>query len=374
MIMAENKKFGVLLDKVDEKLVDKTLKALKLDAAATLPEKVGQLVGHYRGTAPDVKQLAKCDCGGVFPADMKQCPYCGDEDDADAAKKPAAKAPPAPKVDATKPEAKPDAKPVDTKAPKATAIVKVAAQPDNLAGLTSKSLDEATARVIALKGESTSKMWELGKALQDIHERQLWKLRTDDKGKPTYRSFDAYCAAEVMMSAVSCYALIKIPEHFSAEQVRELGTSKINLILKAPEEDRKALEEDVRKGGISKEELRRKVKGLVDKKGKPAAKAPKVARGGAPPVSKGRPSKSENITILSVLGKKTLPGYLKPTKKDDPMVAVLCPKHVSEWLAKTQPVFFDDLSNGVREVFILTTNSKNELQIRIDRKRFEPTE
>ena len=365
--MDTDKKFGVTLSMVKEDLVKAALAGLRIEVAPTLPEMVGQLVGHYRKTAPNVKNLALCDCGGVFPNELAACPYCGDADEDPKPEKPAKAAAKAPKADATKAAVAAVAAIVDK--PKASAIVKATVLPDSLAGLSGKDLDFATAEVIRLKTNSATTMWELGSKLRDIHERQLWKLRMDDKGKPTYRSFEAYCAAEVQMSHSTCYGLIKVCEAYTSDKVALLGTSKLNLILKAPEEDRSSLEDDA-KSGMSKEALRKKVASLRATKGAPKPKAAKVARGAAPPVGKGRPS--EHITIVSVIGKKTLPCYVKPVKKDDAMVAVQCPAAVQAWLAKQQPVAFDDLTNGVREVFILTHNTKGELQIKVDRKRLDP--
>ncbi len=364
----KNVKYGVDLDKANEKLVLAECKRLGIDPGATLADQVGQLVGYYRKNF-DAKKLTKCDCGGVFPEEFKACPYCGDADDAEPIKK---EAKPAPSADKAKPATTvinaPTKKEVAKASKAATAAIVKAAQPvdDKLAGLTSKDLDKATADVLKLKSNSAGAMHELGSMLRMIHERQLWKLRTDDKGKATYRSFESYCLAEVKMSGVSCYALIKVAEHFTAESVRLLGTSKLNLILKAPEEDRAELEADA-KGGITKSQLTKKVADLRAKKGAPRSKIAKAAGGAAASGGKGR--RSEHITIVSVIGKKTVPMYRKPEKKGEEQVPVTCTKVVQEWIATQMPYAVDDLTNGVRELFTLVTDSKGCLQLRINRQR-----
>ena len=370
----KNVKFGVKLDTAKEALIDAELKRLKIDPVATLEGKVGQLVGHYR-KAHDVKTLAKCDCGGVFPAEYKACPYCGDADDAPAPKK-EEKAAPAPKVDATK-STKPEAsKPVVTKDTKVTkiqtaALVKAQPVDEKLAGLTAKDLDTATQEVIRLKGNASDGMWQLGAKLKEIHERQLWKLRMDDKGKPTYRSFEAYCAAEIKMSHSTCYGLIKIADNYTVSEVRALGTSKLNLILKAPEDDREELKEAA-KSGLSKEKLRQKVAEARKAKGAPKQKEAKVARGAAPPVSKGRPpKKSDNISIVSIVGNTTLPCYPKPQTKGETLVQIECPKAVKEWIERVNPFATHDFGNGVRELMALAVDSKGRLQLRVKCQRIE---
>lgn len=360
--MSEKKKFGVVLDKVKPELLTAALKDCGIEPAATVPEMVGQLVGHYRKTAPDVKKLAQCDCGGVFPNELKVCPYCGDVDDA------------APKVESSAATTRSDVSPAATKAakkvkldrPPKMAIVKNSQLPPELVNITVDVLDKATAEIIKLKTGSAKAMWELGVKIREVHDRQLYKLRTNDDGKPTYRTFEQYCAAEVQMSGNACYDLIKVAEHYTQETVALLGTSKLRLILKAPEEDRAALEQKAM-AGASTNALRRDVKTKKKKTVAPKAERTTVTGKPAPPVGKGR--QLEHLTIVSVIGKKTLPCYVKPQKRGDPLVPVSCPAKVQEWLAKSQPFAFDDVVNGVREVMALTSNSKGELQIKIDRKR-----
>ena len=356
----KNVKYGVNLDTANENLVDAEIKKLKIDPGATLADKVGQLVGHYRKNF-DAKKLAKCDCGGVFPEEYKACPYCGDADDAEPAK-------PGPKVAPSADKAKPAVAIIESPKAKTKAAEIVKGVDDKLAGLTSKDLDYATQEVLKLKGNSASAMWELGAKLREIHERQLWKLRVDDKGKASYRSFEAYCVAEVKMSGTGCFQLIHVAENYTAEKVRELGTSKLNLILKAPEEDRPDLE-NAAKGGLTKSQLAKKVKELRDKKGAPKTKSTTAAGKPAPPPGKGR--KSEHITIVSVIGKKTVPMSCKPEKKGDELKPVECPKAVQEFIARTVPFAVDDLTNGVREILSLACDSKGRLQIRINRQRID---
>lgn len=398
--MATEKKFGVVLASVDEKILAKYVKKLNLTPGGEeVSDSIKVLANHFR-TTEDKANLVKCDCGGVFPISYKECPFCGDQEgeedeDSDGDEEGDTEVAPTPEpapepangkkgkaakaaIDSVietlgeevkEPKtAKPAKESKPAKEPKAAKAEIVPVVDDALVGLTSTDLDNATSEVLRLKGNSSFSMWELGSKLREIHERQLWKLRMDDKGKAVYRSFEAYCATEAKMSGTACYGLIKIAENYTPEKVRELGTSKLNLILKAPVEDREELERQAA-GGESKEALRKKVAELREKKGAPPAKAPKVARGGAPPAGKGR--KSEHITIVNVLGKKSVLMYRKPAKKGEDPVEVVCPEAVKNWLAENMPYGIDDLGNGVREVFVLAVDTKGRLQVRIDRKRLD---
>lgn len=418
--MVAEKKFGVTLALVDESIMSKAIvkEGIEVPDNAGKPEMVECLIKHFRKNHVPEK-LAKCDCGGVFPAAFAECPYCGDIDgDANEdykgkpevvkpdpkakkkepevkpepepevkpeaeTKKPKEPKEPKPEVVDVKPEPEPEVKPEaktkkpkepkpEVKAPEAAekkpvAEIVVAAK-DPLAGLSSRDLDDATAEVLRLKGNSSFSMWELGCKLREIHERQLWKLRMSDDGKPRYKSFESYCSEEVRMSGTACYSMIKIAEHYTAEQVRALGTSKLNLILKAPEEDREELERRAA-GGESKEALRKQVAKLREEKGAPPPRPAKVARGGAPPVGKSR--KSEHMTIATVLGKKAIQVHRKPAKKGDPLEAAVAPQAVIDWIASTLPFGVDDLGNGVRELIAIAVDSKGRLQFKIDRKRMD---
>ncbi len=389
----KNVKYGVNLDVATAEIMLASCAELSIEVKKGQEQDAGVLAGllvaHYRKSV-NKEELFECEeCGGVFP-DMKRCPYCGDSDDEeedvkDKGKKEAKKNDkPAAETSQDKPA---DAKPAEPKGKgKGGKVAKienpakdkkpgseiVPAADAALTGLSVKDLDDATKEVLRLKVASGVSMHELGSKLQEIHEKQLWKLRTDDKGKPTYRSFDAYCSAEIKMSHTACYGLINVAQHYTPEKMQQIGTSKLVLILKAPEEDREELERQAA-SGQSKSQIQKRVAALRAQKGVPTPKAPKVARGGSPlaasAASKGR--KSEHITIVSVLGKKTVQAYCKPAKKGDALEAVVVPKHVKDWLERQQPFAGDNLGNGVREVFVLAVDAKDRLQVRIDRKRVD---
>ena len=382
-----NRKYGVNLDMIDGDALAAAAKKYEVAKSNDVGATVGALISHFR-TKFKEDQLAKCnECGGVSPLELDACPFCGkgeavQEETNPAAKpapkpepKPEAKLPPKPKppvkddkpTKQAKEDAMPDKKAADKKddkptKPKAVKAELVPVLPESLKGLSSRDLDKAVTEVSRLKASAATSMWELGSKIGNIHEAQLWKLRTNDDGKSAYRSFEAFCSNELKMSGTQAYNLMDIAKQFTPAQVKELGTTRLKLLMAAPEEDRSALEKEAK--GKSTRQLQKKVKDLREKKG-----VEKRDTGRAPtPKSKGR--KSEHITIVSVLGKKTLQCIVKPKKGEAPK-PVTCPAAVLKWLDDQMPCAVDDLTNGVREVMILTHNSKGELVLKIERRREE---
>lgn len=249
-----------------------------------------------------------------------------------------------------------DGKTAEDKKAAKTAIVKAPPPVDAaLVGLTPVDLDNAVGRVVALKTAAASDMWKLGAELKGIHERQLWKLRTDDTGKGRYRSFEVFCAQEIGMSGTQCYKLIDISNQFDEEQVKKLGTTKLGLVLQAPKEDQAELLKEAE--GTSSRQLVEKVKAKKAEKGIEQRETGRKVT----PKSKGRAS--EHIAIAQVLGRKRIALFAKPANKKDQLVEA---KSLED-----QPFGMDDLPNGVREMFAIQKDSKGNLVLVIDRKRLD---
>ena len=355
------KKFGVNLDKATIELMTKSCKERKLavpkDAdAGTL---AGILVTQFRKEVEESK-LCQCgDCGGVFDAEILECPYCGDNEDEGEEEK---ETKPVVEKKAVDPELAKAAKIADAvlKKPVVAAIVK--AQTEALSAYTTGDLDLAVTEIIRLKGSSAQSMWDLGAKLKDVHEKQLWKLRMGADGKPVYRTFESFCLAEIKMSGTACYNMIDVVAKFSPEQIKEIGHTKLVLALRAPEEDRAEILKTAKEK--STRELQSKVKKLRAQKGAPTdGRVAKPGKAGtAPPKGVGR--QSEHLTIVQILGKKTVRLFKKPSasaKAGDPSVPA---KKLSD-----MPYGIYDLPNGVRMLFMVGADDKGQLYLKIDTKR-----
>ena len=358
-----------------------------------LGEAVKKLAAYYNDN--QAGDIAQCDqCGGRSPSDLAVCPYCGDcaevEKPAPAVEDgPAVEETPEP-VEAPKAEkkgrtkkAKAEAAPetVVEEAPKATpkavdpvvvpvneetgigghtpskkALAKVLPAIENTLGtpaFATAKLDAAVADVQAAKSRGAVAMWDLGVKIAKIYDEALFKSRLDDDGSPSYKGFEAFCAAELGMSHTNAFSLMDVAKAYTSEQVTKLGTTKLSLVLKAPEESReeilgKAANKSVR-------EVADEVKAARKEKGAPAPKSDRKQPHGDMGASARKSKRAEgtidlparklSITLLTESG--------KPAKRlaDEPAGEVV----VSEGIALRVSIVVNDdstLSAVVR--FVVT--------------------
>jgi hypothetical protein len=76
-------------------------------------------------------------------------------------------------------------------------------------------------------------VWESGVEVARIHDGDLWKTRLLGKD-PQYKTFKAFCGAELGISHTHAYNLIEIAKKFTREQVEQIGISKLSIILQLP--------------------------------------------------------------------------------------------------------------------------------------------
>jgi hypothetical protein len=318
------------------------------DLLVMTDEQIGvALTTHFQGTTKR-EDMCKCDdCGGEAPDSVEACPFCGlvaevyaDGETATEEKAPEESTPviEAEVVeDSDEPKSKKKAKTSSKKktsskdkeetmasAEKSTAngagksgeLVQVKGKGAAMSKLTEKDLDQAVKDVIKLKTGAVTSVLELGHKILEINTKQLWKLRVDDEGKARYTGFDAFCHNELNLSPSYAYTLMNQAKDFSPEDIARLGRSKIALILKAPPEDRKAVQEKAEKGAPVRE-LSKEVKKLREEKGYSgeSKKAKAGAKGGKAKAKKAASSKKpagDKITIASIEGRKTIKLYDKP--------------------------------------------------------------
>lgn len=238
-------------EKVDVAVVTKWCKhyKLKVDPAEDIEGATKALSKKMSN-----EQHASCDvCGGDSDIALPECPFCGDDETDETkvttevsdmaakkktgkktgkkvAKKVAKKTEKkvAKKV-AKKTERKPKpAKPV--KAPKPEAIT-----------VSSVALEKGMSRVRELQIEGIECMYELGKTVFNIFEKKLWTQMKDENGKAVYDSWTTFCKKELKMAPQYSYRLMDVSEHFTKKQVADVGVSKLNLLVRVPEEKRKEM-------------------------------------------------------------------------------------------------------------------------------------
>jgi hypothetical protein len=339
---------GVTMEKLDEPTFKAALAEVGLDANKPLDALVRDLVGYYHGNYEET-ELYKCDqCGGLSVEADSCCPFCGDPaealdelkpEDAPAKAEPSpeqkvanaagevltkgkakGKAAAKPKADkpkgkADKPKAPPKKKPGDStalvptdanKKRKSLAPGHKAEVVGQLSKYTVADLDESVERIrTALKATAMS-TYDVGEAIRDNYERELWRLRTGDDGKPSFASFQKWCNEEVGISHTWAFTLMDVAASYTRDDVAAIGTTKLTLVLKAPEPVRAKLMEQAR-AGASKRELEAAVK---------------TAKGVALPTAEDKAKSKRSVAVSLVMGRKTLTMLKRPGSKDEaPMPA-----------------------------------------------------
>lgn len=283
---------SVFFAKADKVHVDAALTQLGVKPEGSLAARVAQLNEAF-GKLNETHDLYVCDeeaggCGAEFTEEFELCPYCGmaDDDDDEA---PAAAA--------------------NGKANgKGTALAKAPDPlPKNLAKFSDSDLDDDVKAIIALKQQTAICMWDLGAAIKRNYDREFWKLRRNDTGGPLYRNVKQFWAQELGFSHTYCYSLMEVAKHFKKADVKEVGTTKLALILRAPEKKRPSLLKAA-KGGASKADIAKKVR-----------EANANADGGATVTGDDGAPRKRRISIAVVPGRKTVKLFAKPkSKNDDP--------------------------------------------------------
>ncbi len=377
---------GVEVAKIQRDPLIKVLLGLGLEVAADDTNKAlaVRLGMHYTDTIKDKDLLAECDnCGGVSDASLDACPYCGAADGASEAATastppPAAPAPApaAPAAATTSEPARPATKEdttmgsaaaKDTKKGKGkataaaapTAAVVPAAKGHLQSVATEKDLNKAVAEVQRMKGDAAVSMHALGGKINDIYSNRLWTLRQDE-GKAKYKGFDAFCHEELGMTPQNAYALMDVAKHFTAEDVRKFGTTKLGLLLQAPKEEQERIKKDLVERGASKREVEAEVRKVKKEKGHRRADRDGKTR---PSSGTGKSAKvrRENITVAKILGRTTIKLYQAKLDKDG--------KKVLATKISQLPYGELELENGVVEMFRVQEAPDGTLRLVVERKR-----
>lgn len=127
------------------------------------------------------------------------------------------------------------------------------------AKLSEADLDRAVHEIKEISATTAAAYWAVGRKLIEVHERQLWKLRSAKGARVSpYTSFDQWAFAELRIKKDRAHEMMKVAKSFSCDQVREFGRSKLELVTRMPKELHDGLLEEIR-AGASHRELKAKV-------------------------------------------------------------------------------------------------------------------
>jgi hypothetical protein len=387
--------YSIMIEKMDRDHLKTVLRGLGEPIAKEVGQMAAILAKRFTKDAGSDGELMRCDaCGGHSPESYESCPFCGiagvvedakaepppdsepdevEEDDADAdededeeededvdedVEPPVAASDPVPEpLPVVTPPAA--AKITRTKISKTTAIVS-----DARAGLlTVADLDRMTAEVLVLKASASVEMWKLGAKIGEIQNLFLWKQRQKEDGKPTYKSFEAYCVAELNMTDANAYELINLAKHYDEARVRTFGRERLVLLLRAPEVAQAEIMTQI-EGGASVRDVRaavanaKEIRGLLGTK---RVTGRQVTPVGKPPPQK---PKKDKITVAIAAGRRAFRFVTKATMKDTE------PKHAKR--IGDEPVAKLELTNNVTLYFALSQDNEGCIVCAMTPKRDEP--
>ena len=214
-----------------------------------------------------------------------------------------------------------------------------------------RELDKAVERINRLKTDLVRNSWELGAEIQRVFEEGLWKQRRDSKQRVRYLTWKQFCVAELKLSHMHVYRLVRIAQAFTRADVEKLGVAKLGIALQVPEPFRAKLIEKA-KAGASAAALEREVRASKkvpteerDKKALTAAK------------------KQDGVTVAVLPGRVTLTLWKRPKKTGDTPVAA---RKLTD-----DPWASEPAANNVSTYYFVRQNPAGEMVLVIERRRNE---
>lgn len=317
-------------EKVSEPAVWASLNRAGLPTGGGPQDRLARLIDRF--AADDQVQISCEYCGGECPESWEDaCPYCGCGWEEEAPSKP--------EVNAGKP-------PEKKETAVSTAIQKHVAADASLA--TVELLDRAVAEIRELRREEAANAWRIARKISQIYEQDLWKMRRNEDGSVRYKTFEQFTKAEFGYGRKHAQDTMRLCEQYTEEQFREVGPTKLRVVLQAPEKEQAALLE-MATGGASRSTLEQKAgKKKKKTKGKPRVEDVAVDPG--------------KITVAVAEGKVLVEMFAKPSGPKD----VDLRRAVS---LKDSPWGQLDLANDVRMFFTVLQGPDGKLSMRFDFRR-----
>lgn len=378
---------GVDINLVNLTVLNAALKeaGLKTTAKTSVAERVTLLADHEVSKEGPDNELLDCDhCGGLSQPHHKVCPYCGTGDEQPAPTSPVAvqqakakaegegkpskpekKAKPSKAEAASKRREKAQKKAKEEKAkPAKAALAKVA--PATVDRRALDKLDQTERRIAGLVGDNFASAWKLGRELANAFEAGVWKARLDGDGKPAYTGFADWVHQRFSLVPQYARKLMIVSKHFSEKQIREIGPTKLDMVLRVPAELREELLEKA--GGTPRAELEQEVRRIAPGATRPAMEGSSAqnqanaAAGRAAP----RPTRvvaPNEVTVAIALGRYELPLFARAKSAESG-------EEVRAKSVAADPHCAHDMQNGVRAHYRLVEDEEG-LVLVVEYKRVE---
>ena len=369
---------GIETDKLDVSSINDALDKLEIqpDGKATLEARVRALQVYFEKvdeekSAPTF-ECTNCEQVSTFPNAV--CPFCGVGDDAEPAALPGPdddgpgdpdeadtrhgpESPEQPEETSTDGLAAEVAEqvlvPAKRKGRKAKAQLALVPPVEKVhEGIVETALDKAVEELKKLSTIASTGGWYLARKLAEIDISGLWKTRVTTEGKAVHKNFDAFVKAELGFSREYYQGLLRIVARFTEEEYKQLGPTKLRLVVAAndPEEEARRLKRF--QDGVSRREVEREI-----------GRKPDNAKSEKP-----KPSTAGKLTIAFVEGKREkVPFFLKPASKKDEGDGGKPAKRVGD-----TPYARVQMTNDVWLYVTLTQNKAGEIVGVFEYKRVDP--
>ncbi len=365
---------------------------LASDPAEVVAAIAGHLAKAYKGKPDD---LAKCDnCGGVSPADLEECPFCGEEGEAsdEAASAPASGeeeesesevATSLPDSERTLDASRKHESALALRGGSVSALAQGApVEPKfDLSRLelpTRDALEDAVGQCQILRRSWQRNAWELGKqvyrlSVEGPDRPALWTLAVEDDGTQKYKHFRDFVRGELGMSHDSAIACRYAFRTYRPEEVEVSAVSKMSIVLNAPKKELKLLLEQAKTMPVR--ELREKVRDLNIMEGKrleaagkkdPTKKRREARQERAKTENAARDEKKGVFTFVMQKGRTTRPLFKLLPDKNGKLVAAASFNDSCGWLEGT---------NGTKLKFRLvkTPTGRHTIVFETEREDVEQT-
>jgi hypothetical protein len=360
------------LDLVSKARIQTNLRELKIPfpKLATLKGLVGLLATHYAEQHQNRVVMAVCErCGGVGPEALPACPFCGELNGAGG--------PASSVIGGGDSEVADSLTTIEHAAEVLAPVVGHSINTQPMTALarvrrtagTEDQLEVAVGKIQMFKRTQQESSWDIGHQLnlinaEDADHPALWRLRKGPDGKAgIYDTFKAFLRAECGISARMAAALMHVASEYRRDQITLTGTSKLEVVLNAPEPERKDLLAQAATTPVR--ELREKVKQLNIAAGKHgpkrAARQQLAAKQAAPKVEK-RDFESGLTTM--VLAKPKGRAWLYRENKDAKGKLIAATQLSDNW-------GWIEGQNGVRLVLRVVKTKSGQLQVQWEGKREE---
>jgi len=197
------------MKKVEIDLVKAVLVREGLPISGDPEELTGRLKKHF-ASYPDHEMSDCSECGNGSPADDPACAFCGHSGDGDG-----------------------------------STLVTLPGVSEAVTSLGDRAeaerrLDAAIGRYGSANREMVGSGWDMGNAIREIRDGKLYLARRGAGDQPVHRNFEEFCRRELKTNAGHVNRMIAVAENYTREQALAIGTTKLGLVLKVFDEEKRA--------------------------------------------------------------------------------------------------------------------------------------